>query len=144
MQRVCSSPCWRRRSPLTGTLFLRRSRRYKPPIRPRPTPAPPENTEKKNADVAPAQKKNSSKKPTASTASTSPATAPKDAPGSTAPASDPPMAGQKALSVSTSRMVWVNTESGKPGTRWYGKTKQGKYMTEADAIKAGYHPAKKE
>jgi len=54
------------------------------------------------------------------------------------------MAGQKALSVSTSRMVWVNTESGKPGTRWYGKTKQGKYMTEADAIKAGYHPAKKE
>ncbi len=44
-------------------------------------------------------------------------------------------------------MVWVNTESGvyhKPGTRWYGKTKQGKYMTEADAIKAGYHPAKKE
>ena len=38
-------------------------------------------------------------------------------------------------------MVWVNTDSGiyhKPGTRWYGKTKQGKYMTEADAVKAGY------
>jgi hypothetical protein len=38
-------------------------------------------------------------------------------------------------------MVWVNTESGvyhRPGTRWYGKTKQGKYMTEAHAIKAGY------
>ena len=37
-------------------------------------------------------------------------------------------------------MVWVNTDSGvyhKPGTRWYGKTKQGKYMTEADAQKAG-------
>ena len=104
------------------------------------------NTEKKNADVAPAQKKNSSKKPTALTAATSPAAAPKDPPGSTAPASDPPMAGQKASSVSTSRMVWVNTESGvqhKLVTRWYGKTKQGKYMTEADAIKAGYHPAKK-
>ena len=44
-------------------------------------------------------------------------------------------------------MVWVNTDSGiyhKPGTRWYGKTKQGKYMTEADAIKGGYHAAKKE
>jgi cytoskeletal protein RodZ len=44
-------------------------------------------------------------------------------------------------------MVWVNTDSGiyhKPGTHWYGKTKKGKYMTEADAIKAGYHPAKKE
>jgi hypothetical protein len=38
-------------------------------------------------------------------------------------------------------MLWVNTESGeyhRAGTRWYGKTKQGKYMTEADAIKAGY------
>ena len=44
-------------------------------------------------------------------------------------------------------MVWVNTDSGiyhKPGTHWYGKTKKGKYMTEADAIKAGYHGAKKE
>ena len=43
-------------------------------------------------------------------------------------------------------MVWVNTDSGiyhKPGTRYYGKTKQGKYMSEADAIKAGYHPAGK-
>ena len=43
-------------------------------------------------------------------------------------------------------MVWVNTESGvyhEPGTRWYGKTKKGKYMLETDAIKAGYKPAKK-
>ncbi len=43
-------------------------------------------------------------------------------------------------------MVWVNTASGtyhKPGTRYYGKTKEGKYMTEADAIRAGYHPAGK-
>jgi len=43
-------------------------------------------------------------------------------------------------------MVWVNTDSGiyhKPGSRFYGKTKQGKYMTEADAIKAGYRPAAK-
>jgi hypothetical protein len=43
-------------------------------------------------------------------------------------------------------MVWVNTASGvyhTEGMKYYGKTKQGKYMTEADAIKAGYHPAKK-
>jgi hypothetical protein len=45
-----------------------------------------------------------------------------------------------------SGMVWVNTETGvyhRPGTRWYGKTKKGKYMTEADAIKAGYKAAAK-
>lgn len=42
-------------------------------------------------------------------------------------------------------MVWVNTAAGvyhKPGTRWYGKTKKGKYMLETDAIKAGYKAAK--
>jgi len=40
--------------------------------------------------------------------------------------------------------VWVNTKSGVyhcPGTRWYGKTKQGKYMGECAAIKAGNRPA---
>ena len=43
-------------------------------------------------------------------------------------------------------MVWVNTDSGvyhKNG-RWYGKTKHGKFMSEADAVKAGYRPAKRE
>ena len=42
--------------------------------------------------------------------------------------------------------VWVNTSSGtyhKAG-RYYGKTKQGKFMTEDDAKKAGYHEAKGE
>jgi competence protein ComEA len=42
-------------------------------------------------------------------------------------------------------MVWVNTSTGvyhREGDRWYGKTKKGKFMTEADAQKAGYRPAK--
>ncbi|MGC1417710.1 MAG: hypothetical protein WA817_20650 [Candidatus Acidiferrum sp.] len=42
-------------------------------------------------------------------------------------------------------MVWVNTATGvyhKKGSRWYGKTKKGKYMLEEDAVKAGYKPAK--
>jgi DNA uptake protein ComE-like DNA-binding protein len=42
-------------------------------------------------------------------------------------------------------MVWVNLESKvyhKEGSRWYGKTKSGKYMSESDAVKAGYRAAK--
>lgn len=42
-------------------------------------------------------------------------------------------------------VVWINTDTGvyhKKGSRWYGKTKHGKYMLEADAIRAGYKPAK--
>jgi len=42
-------------------------------------------------------------------------------------------------------MVWCNTRSKvyhKEGDRWYGKTEHGQWMTEADAIKAGYHEAR--
>jgi hypothetical protein len=40
--------------------------------------------------------------------------------------------------------VWVNTNSGVyhcPGTTWYGKTKNGKYMSQRRAQAAGYRPA---
>ena len=42
--------------------------------------------------------------------------------------------------------VWVNLDSGiyhKRG-RWYGKTKNGKFMTEDEAKKAGYKAAKRD
>ena len=40
--------------------------------------------------------------------------------------------------------VWVNTETGvyhREGSRFYGTTRKGKYMTEQDATQAGYKPA---
>jgi hypothetical protein len=43
--------------------------------------------------------------------------------------------------------VWVNTETHvfhKEGSKWYGKTKQGKYMSEAEAVKEGDKAAKNE
>ena len=76
---------------------------------------------KKNADSAATPKKNGSNSSTAS-----------------------PSAQRQTLPVNSAGAVWVNTDSGvyhKPGTHWYGKTKQGKYMTETDAQKAGYRAA---
>jgi hypothetical protein len=42
-------------------------------------------------------------------------------------------------------MVWANPDSKiyhREGDRFYGKTKNGKWMTEADAIAAGYRASK--
>jgi hypothetical protein len=46
----------------------------------------------------------------------------------------------------TTHKVWVNLDTGiyHKGGRWYGKTKNGKFMTADDAKKAGFKPAKRD
>jgi hypothetical protein len=90
-----------------------------------------------------------SKKNTAKTDKTPSSTKTTTPPASTSPAagsSTKTAPSQQTAPPKSSSIVWVNTDSRvyhKPGNRWYGKTKQGKYMTEADAIKAGYRSSEK-
>jgi hypothetical protein len=87
---------------------------------------------------------------------TSSTTAPTAAPATTAapaassskgsPANSAGVSDADIAKAQSSGMVWVNTESKvyhKSG-RYYGKTKQGKFMSEADAKKANYREAKQE
>jgi hypothetical protein len=65
----------------------------------------------------------------------------KSAKPASSPASEADIAVAKA-----SGKVWVNLDSGvyHKGGRWYGKTKNGKFMTADDAKKAGYTAAKRD
>jgi len=52
--------------------------------------------------------------------------------------------GAVAPTPSSPNDVWVNTRSAKywkPGSRYYGKTKQGEFMPELDALDRGFTPA---
>jgi hypothetical protein len=59
--------------------------------------------------------------------------------GSTASSSD-------IAAAKSSGKVWVNLDSGvyHKGGRWYGTTKNGKFMTEAEAQQAGYKASQKD
>jgi hypothetical protein len=90
-------------------------------------------------------------------AAPAPASAPASAPAAAVTTGAKPAsadAGKPAASAATSQprqappakgMVWVNTSTRVyhyEGDQWYGNTKAGKYMTEDEAIKAGYRASK--
>lgn len=82
--------------------------------------------------------------PAASRASGAPA-APAPAPAAQAKSSAPPEASAPYQAPPARGMVWVNTATKVyhyEGDRWYGRTKEGKYMTEQEAIAAGYRASK--
>ena len=79
-------------------------------------------------------------KPKSSAASPAAATAPVTKNRGTEAAANPPAPG------GGHGLVWVNTDSHvyhREGSRFYGTTKKGKYMTEAEAVKEGDRAAGK-
>ncbi|HLN57256.1 MAG TPA: helix-hairpin-helix domain-containing protein [Thermoanaerobaculia bacterium] len=88
--------------------------------------------------MAPAAKPAAAARPAPAEPSRAEQPASKPAPASQAQATSQPAPPAKG-------MVWVNTETKvfhREGDKWYGNTKHGKYMTEADALKAGYRESK--
>jgi len=60
------------------------------------------------------------------------------------PVSSPPQTQKVTRKATNDIKVWVNTSSGTyhcPGTRWYGKTQAGEYLTQTEARNKGFRPA---
>ena len=114
---------------------------------PTPTPSP-------EASATPAKKHSKKAKPAAAATPTPSAPSNLAAAPEATPAATPAAKKHKAPEPQAVQapgggngQVWVNSESHvyhKEGSKWYGKTKHGKYMSEADAVKEGDKPSKNE
>ena len=84
-----------------------------------------------------------SEKGGAGTSQTAPAPTANQAPEQSTPAATPNTATRAQAPGGGAGMVWVNTATNVyhcPGTRYYGKTKAGTYMSEAEARAKGARP----
>ena len=123
-----------------GSLCVVQGQSPSPGESPAASPSPAEKAASPSTSESPAASpkekptpKKAKPKPTAR-----PAVSPSPAGRTTEEATNPPAPG------GGHGQVWVNTETGvyhREGSRFYGTTRKGKYMTEQDAIQAGYKPA---
>jgi hypothetical protein len=101
------------------------------------------NAQASSSNTSSAAKPAAPANPSATTAAPAPSSG-NVAPDTPKSATGKPSASEIAAAKASGK-VWVNTESGvyhKNG-RWYGKTKSGKFMTEAEAKAAGYKEAQR-
>jgi hypothetical protein len=84
--------------------------------------------------------------PAASSSPAAPAAAPAPAKKASKPAASGEASDPEIASAKSSGKVWVNLDSGiyHRGGQFYGKTKNGKFMTEAEAKAAGYRESQKD
>jgi hypothetical protein len=132
----------------TPTPAKKKSKKQKEEATPTPTATPTPDTSQKKSKKGATAESTPAGAATPAAAST-PAAKGTPEKGSTKTPSKPPTAGAPSQSeiaaAQASGKVWVNLDSGvyHKGGHWYGNTKNGKFMTEAEAQKAGYREAQK-